>query len=76
MKIKAEFTFPAKLKEEPIICNICKQYDVILSIVEASFSTDTGWAILVLEASEAELNKTFAYLKNYGVEIQNIQQTA
>jgi len=76
MKIKAEFTFPGALKEEPLICNICKQFNIVLNIIEASFSTDTGWAILVLEAAEAEINKTLAYLKSYGVEIENIQNIA
>jgi ABC-type methionine transport system ATPase subunit len=76
MKVKAEFTFPGELKDQPLICNICKQFAVTLSIVEASFSTDTGWAILVLEAGEAEINKTLAYLKSYGVEIENIQNVA
>jgi len=74
MKIKAEFTFPGKLKDEPLICNICKQFAIVLSIIEASFSTDTGWAILVIVAEEPEINKTFQYLKAYGVEIENIQK--
>jgi len=73
LKVKAEFTFPSELKQEALICNICKQFDIILNIEEASFSTDTGWAILILEASEAEINRTFEYLKDKRVEIQNIQ---
>jgi ABC-type methionine transport system ATPase subunit len=74
MKIKAEFTFPGKLKEEPLICNICKKFNITLNIIEASFSTDTGWAILVLEAKEPEINETLAYLKTQGVQIDNVQQ--
>lgn len=73
MKTKAEFIFPAKLKDEAIICNLCKQFDITLNIVEASFSTDTGWAILIFEAIEAEIKKVFEYLKNKGIEIKNIQ---
>lgn len=42
MKIKAEFIFPKELKDEPLICDICKQFNITLSILEASFSTDTG----------------------------------
>ena len=72
MKIKAELTFPGKLKDEPIICNLCKKFPIILSIVEASFSTDIGWAILVLEGSEEELKNSFAYLKSTGVEIKEL----
>lgn len=74
MKIKAELTFPGELKEEPIICYLCKQFDIILNILEASFSTDTGWAILILEGSDEELKKTFSYLKEKGVEVTNIQK--
>ena len=47
MQIKTELTFPGELKDEALICNICKQFDIEVNIVEASFSTDTGWAILV-----------------------------
>lgn len=74
MKIKAELTFPGELKEEPIICNLCKKFDIILNIVEASFSTDTGWAILVFEGNEEELKKASEYLKDKGVRFENMQK--
>lgn len=74
MKIKAEFIFPKELKDEPLICDICKQFDITLKIVEASFSTDTGWAILVLEAKDAEIIKTLKYLADKGVEIKDTKQ--
>lgn len=74
MKIKAEFIFPQKLKDEPLIWAICKQFDITLSIVEASFSTDTGWAILILEAQDTEIVKTLKYLTDKGVEIKDTKQ--
>lgn len=75
MAKRAELTFPGELKDEPIICNLCKKFDIVLNIIEASFSTETGWAILVLQGSEDELNKSFAYLKDTGVKIDSIQET-
>lgn len=74
MKIKIELTFPGELKEEPIICNLCKKFDLVLNILEASFSTDTGWAILIFEGSEDELKKAFEYLKDKGVKIETLQK--
>lgn len=74
MRVKIEVIFPANLKDEAIICGICKQFNIVLKIIEASFSTETGWAILILEATETELKKTFEYLKNKGIEIKNTQQ--
>mgnify|MGYP001346132747 CR=1 FL=1 len=69
MKIRTELTFPEELKAEPIIGNLCKKFDIIVNIVEASFSTDTGWAILIIESTPAELQKAMDYLKEKGVKI-------
>jgi hypothetical protein len=69
MRIKAELNFPSNLKDKPIICQVCKKFDIILSIVEASFSTDIGWAILILEGRREDLEETIGYLKDKGVEI-------
>jgi ABC-type methionine transport system ATPase subunit len=74
MQVKAELTFPGKLKDEAIICNLCKEFDITLNIVEASFSTDTGWAILVFKGKEEVLKTTFDYLKDKGVTIENIKE--
>lgn len=71
MKIRIELSFPGNLKEKAILCYLCKKFDIVLNIVEASFSTDTGWAILILEGSEEELKKAFNYLKAEGVRLEN-----
>jgi len=73
MEIKAEITFPGELKDEPIICNLCKEFDIIINIIEASFSTEIGWAILIFKGEEAECKRAFDYLKNKGIKIENIQ---
>jgi ABC-type methionine transport system ATPase subunit len=74
MQIKTELTFPGELKDEALICNICKQFDIVVNIVEASFSTDTGWAILVFNGCEEEIKKAFDYLKGKGVRIEDLQK--
>ncbi len=76
MKIRAELTFPSELKDEPILCNLCKKFDIILNIVEASFSTATGWSILILGGNKEELDRAFKYLKDSGVIIEESQKIA
>ena len=76
MKIKAEFTFPGHLKDEAIICYLCKNFDIILSIFEASFSTATGWAILIFEGSKKNIKEATDYLIGKGIEINNKQVIA
>jgi ABC-type methionine transport system ATPase subunit len=73
MEIRVELNFPGKLKDEAIICNLCKKFDIVLNILEASFSTDTGWAILILHGSKEELQKAFDYLKDKGIKVEDAQ---
>ncbi len=76
MKIQAEFVFPGDLKNEAIICYLCKNFDINLSILEASFSTETGWAILILDGTKENVTKTVGYLLRKGIEIRNEQEIA
>lgn len=74
MKLKAELIFPGRLKDKPIICNLCKKFEITVSILEASFSTDTGWAIIILEGSKQELKKANDYLIKEEVEIEETEE--
>lgn len=62
MKIRVELTFPKELKDEPIFYEMVKRFDVIPTIFEASFSTETGWAYLKLEGGEEEIRRLFEFL--------------
>ena len=64
MKTKVELTFPKDLKDEPIFYEMVKRFEVIPTIFEASFSTDTGWAYVALEGEEDEIKKLFDFLKS------------
>jgi len=73
MRIRAELTFPIELKDEATLCYLCKKFEIVLNIIEASFSTDVGWAIVVIEGAEAETKKALEYLTGKSVEIKNTQ---
>ncbi len=63
MKLKVELSIPGEFKNEPIIYHLGNKFDIIPNIIEASFSTDVGWAVLVLEGEESEIEKAVDYLK-------------
>jgi ABC-type methionine transport system ATPase subunit len=71
MKTKTELTFPVNLKDQPILCDLCKKFEISMSILEASFSSETGWAIVILEGKKEEIDKTLGYLKTLGVGVEN-----
>ncbi len=73
MKIAIGLTFPGTLQDESIICYLCKNFNINLNIIEASFSMAAGWSILTIEGEEAEIKRTNSYLAEKGVKVQQIQ---
>ncbi len=73
MRIAIGLSFPGALKDESVICYLCKNFNIELIIIEASFSMNRGWAILKIEGEENEINKTFIYLKDKGIKVEKIQ---
>jgi ABC-type methionine transport system ATPase subunit len=63
-KVKVELTFPSALKDEPIFYHMCRNFDVIPNIIEASFSTDNGWAYVMLEGQPDDLDRVLEYLRS------------
>lgn len=72
-KLVIGLTFPGELKDEAIICHLCKNFEIELSILEASFSAYSGWAILGIAGEDAELKKSFEFLKSKNINIQKIE---
>lgn len=73
MEMAFGLTFPGELKDESVICYLCKNFDIELNIIEASFSMSAGWAILKIIGSEKEIKKAFDYLAARGIKIQKIK---
>jgi len=69
-KVMLEMTIPGSFKSEPIFYYIVKNYDVVPNIIEASFSTEMGWAIVELEGESNELESLLSFLATKGVEIK------
>ena len=68
---KVELTIHSSLKKEPMIYNIIKNFDVVPNIIEASFSTDMGWAVIEFDGEEEELERLLSYLhEKKGIEVK------
>jgi len=75
MEMAFGLTFPGELKDESVICYLCKNFDIELNIIEASFSMSAGWAILKILGGEKEIKKAFDYLASRGIKIQKIKSS-
>jgi len=69
-KIRIEISLPSHLKQDPILYEISTKYKLIPNIIEASFSTSQGWAILTLEGDQTEIDKLLDYLKSKDITVK------
>jgi len=76
MEMVIGLAFPGKLKDESVICYLCKNYDIDLNMIEASFSMSSGWAILEIEGDEKEIERAFDYLIAKNIKIQKIEKNS
>jgi len=68
---RVELFIPGELKEEPIICRMIKDHDIELRIIEASFSTESGWAYLIINGDKKEIEKMLGSLRKMGIKIED-----
>ena len=73
MQIAVGLSFPGTLKDESVICSLCKDFDIDVIIIEASFSMSRGWAILKMIGEEEELQRAFVYIKNKNIKLEKIK---
>ena len=67
---KLELFIPGELKDEEILCQIIRNFDISLKIVEASFSTESGWAYLIIGGKKSEITKMNDFLKEKGIKVK------
>lgn len=74
MQTSIGLTFPGELKDESVICSICKNFNVSINILEASFSTSSGWAILGIAGEKEQIDEVFKYLTGKNIKVNKIKQ--
>ena len=74
MQLALGLTFPGTLQDEAIICYLCKNFDINVNIIEASFSMSSGWSILKIEGTEEEVGRALEYLGSKDIKVQQIEK--
>ena len=65
-------TFPKTLIREPLLYNLGKDFKVVPNIKGATISEEVGKVYLDLEGPEEEIDRAVEFLKERGVEIQEV----
>ena len=69
-EITLELFIPGELKDEPIIYDMIKNFNVRMKIIEASFSTESGWALLFVNGEKYEVDKMLDYIREKGINVE------
>lgn len=67
--------FPAIKSQEPIVCNLTKNYGLVFNILNATIlPRKEGIMVLELSGTKKNFKSGVAYLKEQGVKVQNASQ--
>jgi len=67
--------FPRRLVDQPIVCQLVKEYNLEFNILKASITPDDeGLMVLELRGKQADFDKGIGYLAKTGLEIQPLSQ--
>jgi L-aspartate semialdehyde sulfurtransferase ferredoxin len=66
-------TFDGKAANQPIICQMSRQFDLIFNLRNASVTKDIGIIALELEGERAVLKSAVAWLETQGVQIEPVE---
>lgn len=76
---RVKFTFPPDLVEVPVVYNMGKEFGVVVNIRRAHMSRNDdvdSWMVLEVTGTAEVVEKSLAWAKEQGVQIEPAPQTA
>ena len=68
-------TFPPELVEQPMVYNLIKKYDLMVSILRANITAnEEGRLVMEVRGKKNDVDAGMAYLAGIGIEIQPLAQ--
>ncbi|MDQ7039045.1 MAG: NIL domain-containing protein [Aquificota bacterium] len=71
--VRLQLIYPEELVKEPIICMVCKNFDVVLNIRTAKVTQDTGMLTVEIDGEPEEIEKAIRFIEEKGVTVQPIE---
>lgn len=72
---KVVLKFPHQLIEQPIVCQLVRDYDLDVNILKAKITPrEEGLLVLELKGTESAYQRGLAYMQSLGVNIQLLSQ--
>ncbi len=71
--VRLQLIYPEELVKEPILCMVCKNFDVVLNIRTARVTQDTGILSVEIDGESEDIEKAIKFIEERGVQVQPIE---
>ncbi len=71
--IRLQLIYPEEKVKEPVLCMVCKNFDVVVNIRTAKVTKDTGILTIEMDGESEEIEKAMKFIEDKGVMVQPIE---
>ncbi|MEJ7619889.1 MAG: NIL domain-containing protein [Aquificaceae bacterium] len=71
--IRLQLIYPEEKVKEPVLCMVCKNFDVVVNIRTAKVTKDTGILTVEMDGESEEIEKAMKFIEDKGVMVQPIE---
>ncbi len=71
--IRLQLIYPEEKVKEPILCMVCKNFEVVVNIRTAKVSKDTGILTVELDGEAEEIERAVKFIEDRGITVQPIE---
>ncbi len=71
--IRLQLIYPEEKVKEPVLCMVCKNFDVVVNIRTAKVTQDTGIITVEIDGEADEIERAIKFIEEQGVNVQPIE---
>lgn len=71
--IRLQLIYPEEKVKEPVLCMVCKNFDVVVNIRTAKVTKDTGILTVEMDGDAEEIERAVKFIEEKGVLVQPIE---
>ncbi len=71
--VRLRLIYPETIAKEPIICSLCKSFDIVVNIKMAKVTQDSAILNIEIDGEIEQIDKAIKFLQEKGVDVQPIE---
>lgn len=71
--VRLQLIYPEEKVKEPVLCMVCKNFDVVVNIRTAKVTKDTGILTVEIDGEAEEVERAIRFIEERGVMVQPIE---